>query len=130
MRMKDGVDTTNVSPALWLMLGMIASWHRVRWGSELTVTSLRRPPDGGHSKHSPPAAVPCMAADIRRRGVGEPDEWAVFARDLQHRFGPDLGVVLEPEWLTLAEVTARGGLDQISPHLHVELKNAGWPTSL
>jgi hypothetical protein len=123
----EGVDTSGVSPSLWLYLGTIAFKHRQHTGRELTITSLRRPPGPRPSKHSPPDGELVEAADIRRWLLDELGEAAIFARKLQALYGSELGVVLEPEWLTPDEVAERGGLAAIGPHIHVQLKSSAWP---
>jgi hypothetical protein len=124
MMLKPGVDQDNVHPVLWTYLGAIATRHRIVTSLELIVTSLRRPPGPRASLHSPPAPHPCRAADLRRWALDNQRMAAAFAKDLQRMYGRELGVVLEPEWLTPLEVAARGGLSAIDPHLHVELKGA------
>ena len=124
MNILAGVDPAGVDPVLWVYLGAIATMHRQITDAELIVTSLRRPPGDRPSRHSPPPGEPCTAADIRRWALDHENVAAGFARDLQRRFGAELGVVLEPEWLTADEVAARGGVAAIGPHLHVELKGA------
>lgn len=127
MTILDDVDTSGVSPSLWLYLGTIAFKHRQHAGQELTITSLRRPPGPRPSKHSPPDGELVEAADIRRWALDELKESVNFCRRLQALYGEELGVVLEPEWLTDAEIAARGGVATIGPHIHVQLKSSGWP---
>jgi hypothetical protein len=117
-----GVDRTNIDTVLWLYLGAISQRHREWTGHPMVITSLRRPPGPRPSLHSPPDGIPCRAADIRRWLLNDSDQAANFARRLQTDFGLELGVVLEPEWLTPEQVAERGGMSKIAGHLHVELK--------
>jgi hypothetical protein len=130
MQLKDGVDPSDVHPVLWLFLGEIAGLYREATGEEMVITSLRRPPSDRASRHSPGLGHPCMAADIRRWPFKDVPTAARFARELQQRFGHQLGVVLEPEWLTPREVALRGGPQATAGHIHVELKDTAWPASL
>ncbi len=130
MRILPDVDVELVAPALWMFLGAIATSHRAAAGQGLVVTSLRRADDSRPSRHNPPPGEAVTAADFRRwyldaRGLSED-----FCRRLQVDFGGDLLVVLEPEWLTPQEIEARGGLRNVQPHVHVQLREAGWPKSL
>ena len=122
MRLLPGVDATDVHPTLWAFLGAIATRYRLDVGGELVVTSLRRPPGGRFSLHSPEPGQLCQAADLRRWDLNKAGKAEVFAKWLQNRYGPGLGVVLEPEWLTAEQLLERGGKDAVAPHLHVQLK--------
>ena len=128
MLMKRGVDASGVDPYLWYWLGRIEELHREWTGSELTVTSLRRPPSSQKSFHSPPKGVLVLAADLRRRRLDSVKKAEAFCRELQRRHGAILDVVLEPEWLTAAQIAARGGLKNIGPHIHVETPVAVFET--
>lgn len=123
MQLKPGVNAGGVDPFLWAFLGQIAMLYRDLTGKEMVITSLRRDADPARpSKHSPPKNRACEAADIRTdvlRAIKADD---AFARMLQNRFGKELGVVLEPDWLTPAQLAERGGLERVAPHLHVQLK--------
>jgi len=74
--------------------------------------------------------VLCEAADIRRWQLDTTHSAGAFANVLQHLYGAGLGVVLEPEWLTPEEIAARGGIEKIAGHIHVELKRTDWPFQL
>jgi hypothetical protein len=130
MTLLDDVNATDVHPVLWLALGAIATYHRGTTAAEMVITSLRRAPGPRRSLHSPPPGELCQAADIRRWYLDERANAHSFGRLLQQRFGAWLGVVLEPEWLSPAEIEERGGYDSIAPHLHVELKATEWPRGL
>lgn len=130
MNIKSGADPTDVHPILWAILGAIALKHRIDTGHELVVTSLRRPPGPRKSLHSPEPGELCAAADIRRWVLDRTHSAETFARKLQHEYGLFLGVVVEPEWLTPEEITARGGFDPANGHIHVELKTGTWPPGL
>lgn len=121
MRFKPGVDASNIAPALWLFLGAIADRHRKLTGESLVITSLRRPPGPRPSLHSPGPGQLVGAADLRRWTLDEDGAAEVFCRALQASWPGELQIVLEPEWLTEAEIAARGGLETIAPHIHVEL---------
>jgi hypothetical protein len=130
VNVRTDVDASGVHPVLWTFLGAIAMRHRVDTGHELVVTSLRRPPGPRPSRHSPPPGELVTAADLRRWSLDSTNSTESFARLLQHLYGARLGVVVEPEWLTPAEIAARGGPDRIGGHIHVELKREGWPFEL
>jgi hypothetical protein len=116
-----------VDPGIWIFLGIIAEHHR-RWtGAELVVTSLRRPPGGRSSRHSTKEHEPVSAADFRRHALDERHAADPFCLWLQIFFGEELGVVLEPEWLTPEEISERGGVLNIDPHVHVQLKTSDYP---
>lgn len=127
MKRKRGVDWSDVHPSLWQMLALIDYHHEDYTGNELVVTSLRRPPGDRPSKH---AGTWCTAADLRRWYLtdetmpGACDFAQAFCRELQDRYGDVLGVVLEPEWLSKAEIKRRGG--KVTPHIHVQLKRPRW----
>lgn len=126
MRLADGVDVHDVHPVLWSYLGAIARearvWHLTEAG--LVVTSLRRPAGPRPSVHSPEDGGPVRAADLRRHAFPG-DHAERFCNHLQSLFGPELGVVLEPEWLTPEQIAERGGLAHVEPHIHVQLKGLG-----
>lgn len=130
MELKPGVDATDVSRVLWMYLGAVASLHRSWTGVGLVVTSLHRPHGKHYSKHSPPPGGLVAAADLRRWALDAKGVTITFCRMLQQVFGPMLGVVLEPEWLTPEELASRGGLARVKPHIHVELERTGWPDEL
>lgn len=130
MRLSDGVDARDVHPVLWLYLGTIARLHRDVAGVELVVTSLWRPQGPRPSLHSPAPGKAVRAADLRRWYLDSHHAADDFANLLRHRYGAELGVVLEPEELTPEEIAERGGLDKIAGHLHVQLKSTQWPALL
>ena len=61
-----------------------------------------------------------------------------FCRTIQQRYGAALGVVLEPEWLTVRELERRFGIEirtdleeqaarrRVAPHVHLQLKGRLW----
>lgn len=144
MTFKDGVDRRGVHPRLWTVLPWIDGMHHTYTGEEVTVTSLRRPwkPDvvSKHAPVSPPQRdiawfTPdqwdkffCSAVDLRRweldaEGKRQKRKLAEeFCKYIQREHGDELGVVLEPEWLTAEEIRKRGGIDKIDPHIHTQLK--------
>lgn len=127
MRLKKGVVASRVHHDLWCILSQIEQEHQAWTGKELVLTSMRRKQRAKHSKHSPGPGMPAKAADIRRRyldAIGRAEE---FCKGLQKRFGKYIGVVLEPEWLTPAQIRQRGGIAKIGPHIHVQLKAVPWP---
>lgn len=127
MRLKPGVNPRLVHPGIWIYLGILAEEHR-RWtGEELWVTSLRRPPGGRPSMHAPKEHEEVTAADVRRHTLDAATAAEPFCRMLQARYGRDLGVVLEPEWLTAAELSERGGVLMVDPHIHLQLKSLEFP---
>ena len=127
MRFADDVNPEGVHPVLWLFLGAIATRHRLDIGPELVVTSLRRRPGPRPSLHSPPEGELCRAADLRRWALDKAGFTQNFVGFLRRRYGQSLGVVLEPEELTPAQIAERGGRDKIAPHIHVQLKSTEWP---
>jgi len=127
VKVNPGVDTRLIDPGVWLFLGAIAQIHREWTGEQLTVTSLRRPPGGRVSLHSTKEHEPVRAADFRRHQLDDAHGADPFCRYLQMRFGEWIGVVLEPEWLSLAELAERGGVLNVEPHVHIQLKSTTWP---
>jgi hypothetical protein len=125
-----GVDAEGVHPALWLFLGAMADAHRVLTGDELVVTSLRRPQGARRSLHAPPAGELCRAADVRRWYLDRRRQSRTWCDDLRADWGRWLGVLLEPEELTSAQLAERGGLQAVQPHIHVQLKAPSWPRVL
>jgi hypothetical protein len=121
------VDAEGVHPGIWTYLGILALEHRVWTGRELVVTSLRRAPGDRPSRHAPEPGALCTAADFRRWYLDERDAAEAFCRMLQARFGFDLAVVLEPEWLTQEELSERGGILKVQPHVHVQLRSFEYP---
>jgi hypothetical protein len=126
----DGVDWDGVHPLVWLWLGKLSVAHRAWTAEGITVTSLRRPVGPRPSKHSPLPGGLVEAADIRRWALDRTGRTERFCRELQRQHGGYLGVVLEPEWLTPAEVAERGGAGKIAPHIHLQLKLLTWPPEL
>lgn len=127
MRLKPGVDARAIHPGIWFYLGIIAAEHR-RWtGEELWVTDLRRLPGERPSRHAPKRDEEVTAADFRRWSLDAHARADAFCRMLQSLYGDELGVVLEPEWLSPEERDRRGGLLKIDPHVHVQLKAPGYP---
>lgn len=127
MKLKPGVDWRGVDPVLWLYLGWVAVEHRVWCGEELCITELRRESSPRPSLHVAKAGETVQAADLRRHYLDERGEAEAFCRMLQARYGAQLAVVLEPEWLTPAELEERGGVLNVDPHIHVQLKSRDWP---
>ncbi len=119
MRLKRGLDPEGVHPLLWGKLALADREHQIITGEEMIVTSLRRSPELG-SKHSPEAEVKAMAADIRRWRLDAIGLTEKFCRWLQQELG--LGVLLEPDWMTKEQIAERGGIDNIDPHIHSQLK--------
>lgn len=103
---------------------------------ELVVTSLRRPFDPEVKTRHATQTASCMMVDPRRRFTDEPFVTAVdirrdaldavrlprlrapaFCRHVQHCYGNQIGVVLEPEWLSPARRKK-----MTAPHIHFQLK--------
>jgi len=127
VRLKPGVDPRLVDPGIWVFLGLIARAHREWTGEELWITSLRRRPTDRPSRHAPLEHSYVTAADVRRHVLDAVSAADPFCRMLQTLYGGELGVVLEPEWLTTEEISERGGILQIDPHVHVQLKTSDYP---
>lgn len=130
MKIKRGVDATGVEPTMWLWLGAVSRAHREWSGHELVVTSLRRKPSERASWHSPKSTEPVRAADIRRWYLNVDELAEPFCRMLQARYGEALKVMLEPEWLSPAELERRGGILNVDPHIHLELRTPEWPVGI
>ncbi len=138
MRIKPEVDQRGVHPRLWYVLGWLDRLHALYTGDELVVTSLRRPfEDSRRSRHAPLPPIGrgflhprqwdrfmVTAADLRRWSLdGTGGLTAVeFCKHIQGEHGDEIGVVLEPEWLSAEEIQKRGGIDAIAGHVHVQLK--------
>ena len=121
MRLKRGLDPEGVHSLLWGKLALADREHKIITGEPMTVTSLRRHPKPG-SKHSPEPDVKATAADIRRWRLDALGHTEEFCSWLQKELG--LGVLLEPDWMTKEQIAERGGIDNIDPHIHTQLKIA------
>lgn len=130
MRLKLGVNGAGVEPNIFLWLGAVSRAHRAWTDKELVVTSLRRTPGDRPSWHSPKEHELVRAVDIRRWYLDEDDFAEAFCLMLQARYGDGLKVVLEPEWLTSEQVERRGGVLNIDPHIHLELRSVEWPIGI
>ena len=130
MTLKKQVDATGIHPVLWIFLGAIALRHKRATGKPMVVTSLRRKRGRRPSKHSPPKGELVRAGDLRRWYFRDAQSAEEFCKDLQRDYGSQLGVVLEPEWLTPKQIAQRGGIKKIAPHIHVQLKKTDWPAAL
>jgi hypothetical protein len=136
---KSGVNRDGVHPMMWAWLGAVAVYHFELTEKTLWVTSLRRNYVPGHaSRHSPKPPELATAADIRRHALDAIDYAAEFCSDLQRAYGTHIGVVLEPEWLTRAQLAKRFGTSistpsqeraaraRVGPHIHLQLKGTLW----
>ena len=130
MRLKFGVDARLVEPNIYLWLGAVSRCHRAWTDKELVVTSLRRSPGDRPSWHSPKENELVRAADFRRWYLDEDNLAEAFCRMLQARYGAGLKVVLDPEWLTPEQIERRGGVLNIDPHIHFELRSVEWPIGI
>lgn len=130
VKLLPSVNADGVSPVLWAALGAIAVRHRAVTEQGLVVTSLRREPGTRRSLHAPPEGAIVEAADFRRWYLDWKSAAVNFCRRLQAEYGSFLGVVLEPEWLTEEQIDERGGIANVAPHVHVQLKAPGWPPLL
>ena len=127
MRLKKKVWAHLVHPDLWCILGEIERDHVACTGEGVEVTSLRRPKGRRHSKHAPGPGKLAKGADLRRKALDAIGKAEKFCKTLQRKYGKYIGVVLEPEWLTPAQIRQRGGLAKIGPHIHVQTKAVPWP---
>lgn len=130
MRFKRGLDASGVHPRLWQFLMWLDQLH-LEWTEEtLWVTDLRRPYEIDVSTRHATAfesigdpRVPSVcktlatAADIRRWALDEIGKAEAFCRLVQELEGSQIGVVLEPEWLS-----ARRRRRMTGPHIHFQLK--------
>jgi len=123
VQFKDGVDTTGVSRVLWYYLPQVDRFHYVFTGEDLVVTSMRR--TWGSIVHNPSPGDEVLAADLRRWYLDELRAGLAdsFCTVLNIRFGHALRVVLEPEWLTPAQIAERGGVEAIDPHIHIQVES-------
>lgn len=130
MLIKRGVDRRGVHPLIWFKLALADRQHIVLAGEELVVTSIRRPfvPGARLSRHSTEELDELVTAvDLRRWRLDElgsktnPIRMTErFCRWMQQELG--IGVLLEPEWMTKEQIEARGGIENIVPHIHAQLR--------
>ena len=138
LRFKAGVKKDGVHPMMFAWLGVVALYHYEITNRVTRVTSIRRDYIPGiRSKHSPKPPALSMAADLGRRELDKLDYAEEFCRDLQIFYGKCLGVVLEPEWLTVKQLERRFGIviatarqekaarKRVGPHIHLQLKPKG-----
>ena len=130
MRFKRDLDASGVHPRLWQFLTWLDQVH-LEWTEEpLWITSLRRSyrptvstrhatrvKSVGDPRDPIPASHLVTAVDIRRWALDELGKAEEFCRHAQDSHGDQLGVVLEPEWLSAARRKKMTG-----PHIHVQLK--------
>lgn len=129
MRFKRDVDASGVHPRLWQVLMFLDQMH-LEWTEEpMWVTDLRRPYAGENTRHATGVMLigePRLlaveeslvtAADIRRWALDELGKAEAFCRQIQDLYGDQVGVVLEPEWLSKARRKR-----MTAPHIHFQLK--------
>lgn len=152
MKFKRGIDASSVHPRLWQLLEWLDQLH-LEWTEEaLTVTSLRRDYDPEkRTKHQTAFLDPTIdprsedatsylstAADLRRWALDETKKTLEFCRHIQAMYGEQVGVMLEPEWLSAAALKRRYPVlfqmvrpsyaaveearERVAPHVHVQLK--------
>ncbi len=139
LRFKADVKRDEVHPMMFAWLGVIAAFHHETTGRVMRVTSLRRTyRPGARSRHSPRPPALSSAADIGRRELDKIDHAEAFCVDIQRVYGKHLGVVLEPEWLTIKQLEKRFGIvittkskeraarRRVGPHIHLQLKGRLW----
>lgn len=139
IRFKRGVRRDAVHPMMFAYLGAIAPYHYELTGRVMRVTSMRRIyKHGSSSKHSPKLPALCTAADIGRHALDDVSAAQDFCREIQQRYGARVGVVLEPEWLTVRQLERRFGRTlksdsqvraarkRVGPHIHLQLKGKLW----
>ncbi len=139
MRFKEGIDRRGVHPRIWAILPWIDRMHYAYTSEDIVIERMRLPFDPDRpSRHSPlPPNRPIegyflqprqwdqflvTACDIRRWALDGMKKTEEFCQYLQRGHGEELGVVLEPEWLSTTELRKRGGLDNIAGHIHIQLK--------
>ncbi len=148
MRFKRHVDASGVHPRMWQFLAWLDQLHMEWTEEEMWVTSLRRSfVKGVDTRHAignvmltatDPRAHPgdfVTAVDIRRWALDEiaaPRDAEAFCRHVQHSYGRQIGVVLEPEWLSLKALRRRFPhftnhtkeelQTLVAPHIHYQLK--------
>lgn len=139
LRFKPGVVRDRVHPLMWAWSGAVSVYHAELTGEPATVTSARRPwAPGSSSRHAPPSGELATALDLRRWALDRVGKAEAFCRTIQQRYGAALGVVLEPEWLTVRELEKRFGIRirtegeleaarrRVGPHVHLQLKGRLW----
>lgn len=138
MQFKEGVDRRGVHPRLWTILPWIDRMHHAYTSEDMVITDMRRPwnPEKAskHSPISPPQRDSywlrpeqwdefcCSAWDLRRWALDAMKVAEEFCKYIQREHGDELGVVLEPEWLTAEQIRERGGIEKVVPHIHLQLK--------
>lgn len=107
---KPGVNTKNVSPAIWMALGIA---YRIRsriTPLELTVTSMNDGTHGKTSLHYPRNSPDklCRACDLRTHDMSSTlrSIWANDCKDALEPLGYD--------------VIHHTGADGVPPHIHIE----------
>lgn len=117
---KKGVVSKH-SPGIWT----IQDWVEYLWGEENhegTPLFIKRPPLASAvdiSRRAPMAAKPLNSTNDDMLPISRAEE---FCRTLQGLMGDQIGVVLEPEWLSIRELERRGGLSKVVPHIHIQSK--------
>lgn len=127
MRLALDVNYHDVSPRLWIVLGIIATEYRRTTEAPIVVTSMRRDHDAERSRHSPGLGVLCTAFDFSRRELDAHGLTAAFVQMLRGQLEPNVQLVIEPEELTeplRSQVLAR---PDFGPHIHVQLAEDAWP---
>ena len=127
MKLKLGVDDSQCSPVLGLWMGVVARHHLEWTNREFVVTSIRRESSKWATRHVVKPGELVTAFDCRTWHLVELKLADPFCEMLQGLYGKWLGVVLEPDWLTPAELEKRGGVLEVDPHAHIQLKSADWP---
>lgn len=130
MRLKHGVDQTQVEPVLGLWIGVLARHHLDWTGLELVVTDLRRESSSRSSRHVVKAGELVTAVDFRRHYLDDVELADPFCHFLSERYKTWLEVILEPEWLSPEALERRGGVLNVQPHVHIELRSVEWPVGV
>lgn len=130
MRLKHGVDQTQVDPVLGLWIGVLARHHLEWTGTELVVTDLRRATSAWSSAHVVKDGELVRAVDFRRGYLDEKELAEEFCQFLLARYKSWLEVILEPEWLSPEALERRGGVLNVAPHVHIALRSVEWPVGI
>lgn len=127
-RFKEGMHSADhVHPLLWVYINQIGKWHQEQTGYRMVVTSMIRW-NGKASYHNPDHAKDkhkffrylSTAFDMRRWYMTFP-QLEKFCLDVKRSL--DIGCLIEPEWMSAKQIAARGGIQNIAPHVHWQLSS-------
>lgn len=123
MKLLEDVDFSNPHPRLIEVITVADQIHHEMTAREIEVTSGRRPKKGRISFHAT-EGEPFRAFDARDWYLKNLEKRYEYRRQLLAQFALrriGLQIVIEPDDLSMEEISYRGGLDKIAPHIHHEL---------